>query len=87
MADVAEIVDEFGDMKEAESALDDNFAGIYDSFREYADECADEQMSCYSGDGVEWLSRYFDYESFARDLQHDMRTVELSGGRVAVFYA
>jgi antirestriction protein len=87
-SDVAEIVDEFGDTKEAESALDDSFAGIYDSFRDYADECADEQIACFKGgDGVEWISRYFDYESFAAELQHDMRTIELSDGRVAVFYA
>lgn len=32
------------------------------------------------------LVRYFDYKSWARDLQMDMHTVDVSKG-VAVFYA
>jgi antirestriction protein len=93
--DLAEIVDSVsGDIGEAREKLNDRFAGIYESFRDYADESADSQIECFAPAGrdasaragFEFLQRYFDYESYARDLEMESDTVELSGGRVAVFY-
>lgn len=82
------IVDDYGSVAEAKSALEDNFCGIYDSFKDYAEETADEQIGCYGKTKeVEWLSRYFDYDAFARDLKMDMHTIELPSGDIAVFHA
>lgn len=46
----------------------DAFCGEWDSFREYADELADELLDS-EGLGTESLARrHFDYDGFARDL-------------------
>ena len=51
--------------------FDDYYIGCYDSFDEFAEQDADDMIACYSGEGVEWLSRYFDYEAYSRDLSYD----------------
>ena len=43
--------------------------GCYDSFQEFADQCADEELACMNA--PDFCSRYFDYEAFARDLKYD----------------
>ena len=86
--DLRAIVDDYGSIENARTALEDNFCGIYDSFKDYAEEAADEQIACYGKTKeVEWLTRYFDYEAFARDLKTAMHIIELPNYRVAVFYA
>lgn len=82
---LAAIVDNFGTVDAARDALDDNFCGIHTSFRDYADEAADEMLACHTG-LPDIVSRYFDYAAWARDLQHDMTTVDVPSG-VAVFHA
>ena len=84
--DLSEIVADFSTVDEAAEALQDQLCGIYDSFRDYADDAADEMLSAHDIKDDNPLSRYFDYESFARDLSMDMRTINVSSG-VAVFYA
>lgn len=84
--DLAKIVADFSTVDEASEALRDQFCGIYDSFRDYADETADESLAAHDIKDDSPLARYFDYESFARDLGYDMRTIDVSSG-VAVFYA
>lgn len=84
--ELAEIVADFGSVEAARDALEDGFCGIYDSFRDYADEHADEMIACHDQqDSI--IARYFDYEAFARDLAMDMHTIDLKSGRVAIFYA
>lgn len=80
------MLDNWHDADSAKSELD-NFCGVYDSFREYADESADEAIACHSADGEapQFLINYFDYESYARDLSHEMTALDLSDG-VAVFH-
>ena len=43
--------------------------GCYDSFRDFADQCADEELACMNA--PEFCTRYFDYEAYARDLKYD----------------
>ena len=43
--------------------------GCYDSFQDYADQCADEELACMNA--PEFCTRYFDYEAYARDLKYD----------------
>ena len=76
-----------GDMAAAREALQDNFCGIYASFRDYADEAADEMIACHNADGSlpQAIVDYFDYAAFARDLAIEMTAIDVSAG-VAIFY-
>lgn len=80
--DMKAIVDNFGTIDEAKSALDDQFVGIFDNFRDYADERADEVI----GDTDGPLAQYFDYDAWARDEAQNMTVIDCPSG-VAVFYA
>jgi antirestriction protein len=84
--DMAAIVADFHKVDDARDALTNDFCGIYDSFRDYADEIADEMMACHDGEIPQMLVNYFDYEAHACDLALSMTTVEVSNG-VAVFYS
>lgn len=66
--------------------LEDDFCGLFDSFRDYADGVADETIASHRLEGS-ILASYFDYDAFARDLRMDMHVIELRSGRVAVFHA
>ena len=48
---------------------DENYAGQWDSFQDYAENYADDVGLL--ADMPETLHHYFDYEAFARDLAHD----------------
>lgn len=82
--DIKAIVQDFGDVETAAERLRNDFCGIYSSFRDYAEEYADEHIlsECKN----ETVARYFDYEAFARDLRMDMNAVEVATG-VAIFHA
>ena len=60
---------------------ENNYVGTYSSFQEYADDFADEQL--HNTD--DFLKSYFDYESFARDLEYDYMVCDVSNSNVAVF--
>lgn len=83
--DMRAIMADFQAVEECAQALRDNFIGIYGSFRDYADESADEMLAAHGVKDDSVLARYFDYEAFARDLAYDMRVIECPSG-VAVFY-
>lgn len=82
------IVAGFGSVDLARQALDGNFCGIHNSFKDYARERADEMLSCYGKEKeVQWLIEYFDYDAYASDLEMGMNVIDLPDYRVAVFYA
>ena len=58
-----------------------SYVGTYSSFQEYADQWADEQLQ----DKDDFLKNYFDYESYARDLEYDYMVCYVSDYGVAVF--
>lgn len=60
---------------------ENNYVGTFNSFQEYADAWADEQL--HNKD--DFLKSYFDYESFARDIQGDYMVCDVSDYNVAVF--
>ena len=60
---------------------ENNYVGTFNSFKEYADEWADEQL--HNTD--DFLKSYFDYESHARDLEYDYMVCDVSDYNVAVF--
>ena len=59
-----------------------NFVGIYDSFNDFSDSYADEILDCTEDN---FITRYFDYESFARDLEYDYTVLDVSNYQVAIF--
>ena len=64
------------------SDFEDAFCGIYDSEIDYAHEIADEMMPY---DAPDFLTRYFDYEAFSRDLfMCDYFSCDVKNG-VAIF--
>lgn len=81
--DVAAIVDNFGSIDQAGTEMRDHFAGVYATFRDYAEEIADEALAGLDQESI--AVRYFDYDAYARDLQHDMTVVEISTG-LALFW-
>ena len=73
-----------GNTDDIKTALD-NFAGIYGTLRDYADEVADETLE---QDGVKegsFAQRHFDYESHAHDIEIEYTVIDCPSG-VAVFY-
>ncbi len=89
IADVLELMAEHGEdvvcaVLEAESDLSyaksmlNEFVGKFNSFRDYADELADEMIGA-RGSVDDMLTRYFDYEAFARDLKYDYTVQEYEG--------
>lgn len=62
----------------------DGYEGYWDSFRDYADQLADEMLDCHQFATDDMLRNYFDYEMFARDLEHD-HSIEEDDGGVHVF--
>lgn len=73
-------VDNFGDTE----GFEERFRGCYDTFKEYSDNLAEE---CdMTGGEAQKDNRYlvFDYEAFARDLEHDYCVCEVEG-KVYIF--
>ena len=57
----------YGNVSDAESALD-RYVGAFDGWLDMAEQYADEGLL---GEIPEQLVRYFDYDAFARDLEHE----------------
>ena len=73
-----------GDLALAKERLEDGYCGTFARFRDFADGYAED---CIFPDvDNEMAQRYFDYESFARDLEMDMHTIDTPVG-VMVFHA
>ena len=91
LAELAEALDEHGEPLTAyldhmgtrdASGFEEAYCGTYGSEQDYAYELADELMP---SDAPDFLTRYFDYEAFCRDLfLCDCFSVRVAGG-VAVF--
>jgi len=85
--DLAAILADYQNPSEAADALRDNFAGIYDRFKDYSDEAADEAISNHTADGKapQMLVNYFDYDAWERDLKIQVRWIDVPSG-VAIFH-
>lgn len=63
--------------------IEDSYIGHYDSFKEYAENYVHD---CDSFNNIpEHLQYYFDYESYARDLEQDYYVVESTNYGVYIF--
>ena len=69
-----------GDLDQARKDLE-RVMGEYHDFQDYADQCADDLIACAgSGQKIELLAQYFDYEQHARDLRHDYTILDVNKG-------
>lgn len=50
-------------------SIEDDYHGQWDSFKDFAYQLAEDTIPELNDDNI--LSRYFDYDSFANDLEHD----------------
>ena len=73
-----------GDLALARERLEDGYCGTFARFRDFADGYAEDNI--FPDVDNELAQRYFDYESFARDLHMDMHTIDTPLG-VMVFLA
>lgn len=93
IADAAELIEQYGelashvieyyggvdDLDEAKTALEDNYAGEYDSLGDWAEELLEETGAL--SELPDNLRSYFDYDSYARDaeLGGDVFTFNIDG--------
>lgn len=66
-------IEDFDDF--VETAKERNM-GQWDSFRDFSDHMADEDIACHACANSDFFEKYFDYESYARDLEMDYYTSE-----------
>ena len=74
--------DKLLNLDDAADSFANNYIGTFIAFREYANEAADDMMHECTHAAV---TRYFDYDAWARDLEHDYTVLTLPDGDVAVF--
>ena len=65
--------------------IEDAFIGEFDTFRDFADEMADEHIQSFNKEIQQFVFFYFDYEKYARDLEHDFHVITLDNYNVAIF--
>ncbi|GCD99888.1 antirestriction protein ArdA [Embleya hyalina] len=63
-------------LNELERHIKDRYVGTHDSFREFSDSYADAMLSEYP----DFITEYFDYESYARDLENAYDVVQAPDG-------
>ena len=80
----AELLAYFGDMDEAEKALEESYAGCYQSVADFAQELTEDSVQI-----PEHLARYIDYSAMAYDMEvgGDIFTIELDHGEVHIFWS
>ena len=79
----AELVTHYGDMETARKALEDDYAGVYKSLAEFAEELTEQTTQIPNS-----LQYYIDYERMARDLEMgDVLAVELGFEEIHVFWS
>ncbi|WP_022693152.1 antirestriction protein ArdA [Ponticaulis koreensis] len=79
----AELVTYYGDLETARKALEDDYAGVYKSLTEFAEELTEQTTPIPDS-----LQYYIDYERMARDLAvNDVLAVELGFEEIHVFWS
>ncbi len=79
----AELTTYYGDMETARKALEDDYAGVYKSLAEFAEELTEQTTQIPDS-----LQYYIDYERMARDLEvNDVLAVELGFEEIHVFWS
>ena len=67
--------------------VEDAYIGIYDNFREFADDRADEEIQIRVDKyAQQFVFNNFDYEGYARDLEYSYNVIKLDNYKVAIFH-
>lgn len=79
----AELVKHCGDLDEAETAIEENYAGAYKTLADFAQELTEETTAIPQN-----LAYYINYEAMARDMElnGDVFTIETGFEEVHVFW-
>lgn len=68
------------------SEAEDTFITTADSFEDYAYQFAEDDINnMVNADAVQFVLNNFDYDGYARDLQHNYTIIELDNYDVAIF--
>lgn len=77
---------DYEDLIEEISSIEEAFLVEYDTFKDFADEQADEDIAnLIPSEAQQFVFNNFDYESYARDLQHSYNVITLDNYKVAIF--
>ncbi len=78
----AEVVNHYGDFETAKRALEDDYAGQYDSLADFAQEITEE-----TSEVPNHLQYYIDWERMGRDLEiNDVLAIDMGYREVHVFW-
>tara|TARA_R100001460_G_scaffold103361_1_gene148479 strand:+ start:31 stop:627 length:597 start_codon:yes stop_codon:yes gene_type:complete len=78
-SNIEELADHISDIENA-------YIGEYDNFRDFADERAEEEiLNIINRDAQQFVFNNFDYDGYARDLEHDFHFIQLDNYNVAIF--
>ena len=76
-------LEHYGELDEAKKALEDHYAGEYESLSDFAQELTEQGATIPDN-----LAFYIDYEKMARDLEiNDVLTIKTAYDQVHVFWA
>ncbi|WP_018416229.1 antirestriction protein ArdA [Teredinibacter turnerae] len=80
----AELLAHFSSIDEARTAIDENYAGCYESVADFAEELTEDSVQI-----PESLARYIDYNAMAYDMEvgGDIFTIELGYREVHIFWS
>jgi len=78
------------DLEELEENIQDienAFISTYDTFKDFADERADEDiLNIIDKDAQQFVFNNFDYKGYAIDLRHSYNVIDLNNYQVAIFH-
>lgn len=80
----AELLAHFSSIDEARTAIEENYAGCYESVADFAEQLTEDSVQI-----PESLARYIDYNAMAYDMEvgGDIFTIELGHGEVHIFWS
>jgi len=78
---------DFEELADHISDIENAYIGEYDNFREFADERAEEEiLNIINRDAQQFVFNNFDYDGYARDLEHSYNVIKLDNYNVVVFH-
>ena len=84
--EIRAVLDNFcGSISCAKNALDNNFCGVWDSFRDFTDDRADEELACHGVKDDHPLYRHFDWASYAEEMRHYYTALEADKTTVVLY--
>ena len=78
---------DYEELKDKMQDIEDAFISCYDTFKDFAEERADEDiLNNIPKDAQQFVFTNFDYEGYSFDLKHSYNFIDLDNYQVAVFH-